>query len=56
MAFVFVMICSKTYCGYCTRVKNLLSQLGAAYKVHELDQESEFTLTDSKKEYLDEIH
>lgn len=36
-----VVVFSKTYCGYCTRVKNLLSQLGAAYKVHELDQEKD---------------
>ncbi|XP_049348512.1 glutaredoxin-like, partial [Solanum verrucosum] len=33
--------CSKTYCGYCTRVKQLLSQLGATFKVIELDQESD---------------
>jgi len=34
---------SKTYCGYCNRVKDLLKQLGAAHKVIELDTESEFT-------------
>ncbi|CAI0547400.1 unnamed protein product, partial [Linum tenue] len=32
---------SKTYCGYCTRVKKLLTQLGAAFKVIELDKESD---------------
>lgn len=35
-----VVVFSKTYCGYCTRVKQLLSQLGATFKVIELDQES----------------
>ncbi|XP_057465846.1 glutaredoxin-like, partial [Actinidia eriantha] len=28
-------------CGYCTNVKQLLSQLGATYKVIELDDESD---------------
>ncbi|EXB93590.1 hypothetical protein L484_014582 [Morus notabilis] len=36
-----VVVFSKTYCGYCTRVKNLLTQLGAAFKVIELDEESD---------------
>ncbi|XP_031090509.1 glutaredoxin [Ipomoea triloba] len=35
------VVFSKTYCGYCTRVKNLLNQLGAAYKLIELDQEND---------------
>lgn len=35
---------SKTYCGYCKRVKDLLTQLGAAYKVIELDEESKYPL------------
>ncbi|CAI9112668.1 OLC1v1013141C1 [Oldenlandia corymbosa var. corymbosa] len=38
-----VVVFSKTYCGYCKRVKQLLSQLGAAYKVIELDEESDGT-------------
>ncbi|KAE9604408.1 hypothetical protein Lal_00035469 [Lupinus albus] len=36
-----VVVFSKTYCGYCKRVKDLLTQLGAAYKVIELDEESD---------------
>ncbi|XP_059303954.1 glutaredoxin [Lycium ferocissimum] len=36
-----VVVFSKTYCGYCTRVKQLLSQLGATFKVIELDRESD---------------
>ncbi|XP_028783977.1 glutaredoxin [Neltuma alba] len=36
-----VVVYSKTYCGYCKRVKDLLNQLGAAYKVIELDEESD---------------
>ncbi|KAL3512806.1 hypothetical protein ACH5RR_025523 [Cinchona calisaya] len=36
-----VVVFSKTYCGYCKRVKQLLSQLGATYKVVELDEESD---------------
>ncbi|OIT33712.1 PREDICTED: glutaredoxin-like [Nicotiana attenuata] len=36
-----VVVFSKTYCGYCTRVKQLLSQLGATFKVIEVDQESD---------------
>lgn len=31
---------SKTYCGYCTRVKQLLTQIGAVSRIIELDQES----------------
>ncbi|KAA8540803.1 hypothetical protein F0562_024766 [Nyssa sinensis] len=36
-----VVVFSKTYCGYCKKVKQLLSQLGASYKVIELDVESD---------------
>ncbi|KAL2935958.1 Glutaredoxin [Bienertia sinuspersici] len=36
-----VFIFSKTYCGFCNRVKQLLKQLGASYQVLELDQESD---------------
>ncbi|XP_020231194.1 glutaredoxin [Cajanus cajan] len=36
-----VIVFSKTYCGYCPRVKNLLTQLGASYKVIELDIEGD---------------
>ncbi|XP_008812171.2 glutaredoxin [Phoenix dactylifera] len=36
-----VMVFSKSYCSFCTRVKQLLSQLGANYKVIELDVESD---------------
>ncbi|XP_061357016.1 glutaredoxin [Gastrolobium bilobum] len=36
-----VLVFSKTYCGYCKRVKDLLTQLGATYKVVELDMESD---------------
>ncbi|KAL5076404.1 hypothetical protein RYX36_015388 [Vicia faba] len=36
-----VFLFSKTYCGYCKRVKDLLKQLGATYKVLELDIESD---------------
>ena len=32
----------KTYCPFCTRVKQLLAQLGANYKAVELDVESEW--------------
>ncbi|XP_062222745.1 glutaredoxin-C6-like isoform X1 [Phragmites australis] len=32
---------SKTYCPFCTRVKQLLAQLGASYKAVELDVESD---------------
>ncbi|XP_047173490.1 glutaredoxin-like [Vigna umbellata] len=34
-----VVVFSKTYCGYCKRVKDLFLQLGASYKVFELDTE-----------------
>uniref|UniRef100_A0A7C9CNU8 Glutathione-disulfide reductase n=1 Tax=Opuntia streptacantha TaxID=393608 RepID=A0A7C9CNU8_OPUST len=34
-----VFIFSKTYCGYCNRVKQLFKQLGASYQAIELDQE-----------------
>ncbi|KAG6746032.1 hypothetical protein POTOM_050544 [Populus tomentosa] len=33
-----VVVFSKTYCGYCNRVKQLLTQVGASYKVVELDE------------------
>ncbi|KAK8657049.1 hypothetical protein V6N13_035312 [Hibiscus sabdariffa] len=36
-----VVVFSKTYCGYCNRVKQLLTQLGASYKTIELDEESD---------------
>ncbi|KAL5813854.1 hypothetical protein ACOSQ4_024495 [Xanthoceras sorbifolium] len=36
-----VVVFSKTYCGYCQRVKQLLTQLGATYKVIELDEQSD---------------
>ncbi|KAJ4973863.1 hypothetical protein NE237_007037 [Protea cynaroides] len=36
-----VVVFSKTYCGYCNRVKQLLSQLGVTYKVIELNKESD---------------
>ncbi|KNA14879.1 hypothetical protein SOVF_103320 [Spinacia oleracea] len=36
-----VFVFSKTYCGYCNRVKNLLKQIGAAFEVMELDQEQD---------------
>ncbi|PWZ22179.1 Glutaredoxin-C4, chloroplastic [Zea mays] len=32
---------SKTYCPFCTRVKQLLAKLGASYKAIELDVESD---------------
>jgi thiol-disulfide isomerase/thioredoxin len=38
----FSGICSKTYCPYCVRVKELLQQLGAKFKAVELDTESKF--------------
>lgn len=38
-------VCSKTYCGYCARVKQLLTKLGATYKVVELDVESKSKLS-----------
>ncbi|KAF2573661.1 hypothetical protein F2Q70_00000523 [Brassica cretica] len=33
-----VVVFSKTYCGYCQRVKQVLTQLGATFKVLELDE------------------
>ncbi|KAK1269680.1 hypothetical protein QJS04_geneDACA005047 [Acorus gramineus] len=36
-----VVVFSKSYCPYCTRVKQLLNKLGAAFKVVELDVESD---------------
>ncbi|CAA7034991.1 unnamed protein product [Microthlaspi erraticum] len=36
-----VVVFSKTYCGYCQRVKQLLTQLGATFKVFELDEMSD---------------
>ncbi|KAK1564626.1 hypothetical protein Q3G72_007374 [Acer saccharum] len=36
-----VVVFSKTYCGYCQRVKQLLTQLGATYKLLELDEEND---------------
>ncbi|KAL2340916.1 hypothetical protein Fmac_008856 [Flemingia macrophylla] len=36
-----VIVFSKTYCGYCKQVKKLFTQLGASYKVIELDRESD---------------
>ncbi|XP_010550681.1 PREDICTED: glutaredoxin-C1-like [Tarenaya hassleriana] len=33
-----VVVFSKTYCGYCQRVKQLLTQLGADFKFLELDE------------------
>ncbi|XP_052731890.1 glutaredoxin-C1 isoform X2 [Vigna angularis] len=35
-----VVVFSKTNCGYCKRVKDLFQQLGATYKVVELDIET----------------
>ncbi|XP_072960374.1 glutaredoxin-like [Typha angustifolia] len=36
-----VVVFSKSYCPFCVRAKQLLTQLGAKYKVVELDQESD---------------
>ncbi|XP_020593264.1 glutaredoxin [Phalaenopsis equestris] len=36
-----VVVFSKTYCPFCTRVKDLFSKLGAKHKVVELDKESD---------------
>ncbi|XP_010251178.1 PREDICTED: glutaredoxin-like [Nelumbo nucifera] len=36
-----VVVFSKSYCPFCDRVKNLLSQLGANYNAIELDVESD---------------
>ncbi|THU71433.1 hypothetical protein C4D60_Mb04t01370 [Musa balbisiana] len=36
-----VVVFSKSYCPYCTSVKQLLTQMGAKYKAIELDVESD---------------
>ncbi|KAG0489238.1 hypothetical protein HPP92_008028 [Vanilla planifolia] len=36
-----VVVFSKTYCSFCTTVKDLLSKLGAKHKVIELNVESD---------------
>ncbi|KAK6913085.1 Glutaredoxin, partial [Dillenia turbinata] len=36
-----VVVFSKSYCPYCTSVKKLLSQIGANYKIIELDVEGD---------------
>ncbi|XP_015879311.2 glutaredoxin [Ziziphus jujuba] len=36
-----VVVFSKTYCPYCVTVKQLFTQLGATFKVIELDTESD---------------
>ena len=36
-----VVVFSKSYCPFCVKVKQLLSQLGASYKAIELDTESD---------------
>ncbi|KAF5740395.1 glutaredoxin [Tripterygium wilfordii] len=36
-----VVVFSKTYCPFCVSVKNLLQQVGATFKVIELDTESD---------------
>ncbi|XP_057516284.1 glutaredoxin-like [Amaranthus tricolor] len=36
-----VMVFSKTYCGFCDRVKKLLKQLDANFQVMELDKEAD---------------
>ncbi|XP_027125655.1 glutaredoxin [Coffea eugenioides] len=38
-----VVVFSKTFCGYCNRVKQLLDQLGATHTVVELDEETDGT-------------
>ena len=40
-----LLLCSKTYCGYCNRVKQLFTQLGASYKTIELDEGSKGTIS-----------
>ncbi|KAF7847132.1 hypothetical protein BT93_L3334 [Corymbia citriodora subsp. variegata] len=42
-----VVVFSKTYCGYCQRVKHLFTQLGVSYKVIELDKESDGAVVQS---------
>lgn len=44
---------SKTYCGYCTSVKKLLSGLGANYKVIELDVEGKLFFSSSSAGTID---
>lgn len=39
--YIFFLGCSKSSCPFCVRVKQLLTQLKATYKVVELDQESD---------------
>ncbi|CAH1423320.1 unnamed protein product [Lactuca virosa] len=36
-----VVVFSKTYCGYCKRVKQLFKELNVSYKLLELDEESD---------------
>ncbi|KAJ0236394.1 Glutaredoxin-C1 [Hirschfeldia incana] len=36
-----VVVFSKTYCGYCQKVKQLLTKLGADFEVLELDEMSD---------------
>ena len=36
-----IMVFSKTYCPYCTRAKNALSELNLKYEVYELDVRSD---------------
>ncbi|KAK3439941.1 hypothetical protein EUGRSUZ_B00280 [Eucalyptus grandis] len=38
---------NKTYCGYCQRVKHLLTQLGVSYKVVKLDKEGDGAVVQS---------
>lgn len=42
--FYLLFFYSKSYCPYCSRVKDLFSKLGVTYKVVELDVESEYTI------------
>lgn len=43
---------SKTYCGYCKRVKDLFQQLGASYKVVELDTESKSAMNTLSSDFM----
>ncbi|KAJ4712363.1 glutaredoxin-like [Melia azedarach] len=45
--FAKLISITKIYCPYCTRVKQLLTQLGASYKVIELDKESDGSIIQS---------
>ncbi|KVI06354.1 glutaredoxin-like [Cynara cardunculus var. scolymus] len=36
-----VVVFSKTYCGFCKRMKQLFSELNVSYKLVELDEESD---------------